>query len=130
MSKSKSRSHLNSFWKSNYKPKRYPFWYGISGIQFIWRNCYDDPLLKRRSHVVNCHVLEDLFWSLFQDDLSEGVFRLLENESDEDAFVRYMRLHADDVRSEFDNLIKEGFTRWVRPEYVYADDESVVKFAC
>ena len=127
---SKSRSHLNSFWKSNYKPRRYPLWYGISGIQFIWRNCYDDPLLKRRSHVVNCRVLEDLFWSLFQDDVSEGVFKLNSSESDEDAFARYMQLHADDVRYEFDNLIKEGFTRWVRPEYVYADEESVVKFAC
>lgn len=115
----KSRSNLSSFWKSNYKPKRYPFWYGISGIQFIFRNCWDDPLLKRRSHVINVHQLEDFFWNVFKDDVREGVFHLLENESDEDAFARYMQLHADDVRSEFENLIREGFARWVRPDYVY-----------
>lgn len=100
--------------KLTLKPKRYPAWYGIRGIQFIWQGEWNDPLLKRRSRVINACMLEDLLWSMFREDIEEK--RTTLDESEFDVWMQDPE-HQRIAVEEFDNLISAGYARWVKPVY-------------
>lgn len=67
--------------------KKYPNWYGIDGIKFIWHNEWADQEIEYKGRRCSCYVVEDTMWERFhEDDLS-----------DPDEFARYMRENKDEV---------------------------------
>ena len=67
--------------------KKYPLWYGIPGIKFIFVNEWADPLIEYKGRRCSCFIIEDTMLERFhEDDLS-----------DPEEFGRYMQENADEV---------------------------------
>lgn len=70
---------VNGVWRS--VPVKYPDWYGIPGIGFIWVNTQHDPYIEYKGKQFNSLYVEDTMWNWFQDEFPNG---------DEKAFSQFM----------------------------------------
>lgn len=88
-------------------------WYGIPGIEFIWRGTQSDPLIKYNGQTINSTIVEDTMWERFNEDHPEICEKPVEIEwgtadyrewedAMYDGFAEYMRQHAEDVKELFD----------------------------
>lgn len=68
------------------------WWYGIEGIEFIWRGCWSDPALEVDGTRFNVHDIEDFFWEEYLEDGGE--------DQNFDAFGEYLQDNADEVLEE------------------------------
>lgn len=73
--------------------KKYPDWYGIPGIGYIWHNEWADPEIEYDGKRFSCHIVEDTMWERYREECYER-----DEEPDEDKFGDYMRENADEVR--------------------------------
>ena len=73
-------------------PKKYPDWYGIPNIGFIYHNDWTDPEIEYDGEILNSHIVEDTMWESYNKDCEE-----MKKEPNIDEFADYMREHADDV---------------------------------
>lgn len=73
-------------------PKKYPDWYGIPNIGFIYHGDWADPKIEYEGKTLNSCIVEDSMWSIYAEDCEETG-----KEPNTDEFEIYMREHADDV---------------------------------
>ena len=65
------------------------WWYGIEGIEFIWRGYWSDPTLEVDGTLITPHDIEDYFWEEFLEDTGK--------DGDYEAFAKWMKEHEEDV---------------------------------
>lgn len=81
-------------------PCKYPNWYGISDIGFIWHNTQTDPELEYKGKLFNAHDIEDAMYDdycSYCEDFEEDVT--------ETGFEIYMIDNSDEVHELLDRLI-------------------------
>lgn len=87
------------------KPKQYPDYCGLSDIGFIYKNCWDEPVLEYKGQVFGSSMVEDTMWEMFLEDGG--------NESDDKAFTLYVQENKDEVyallNEEIDRRCKGGY---------------------
>lgn len=54
--------------KRNYRTD-YPRWYGIYGVEFIWKGGWSDPRISVLEIVMNSHDVEDAMWEEYNEYL-------------------------------------------------------------
>ena len=69
------------------KEEKYPNWYGIKGIKFIFVNSYSDPLIEYKGIRFSSYLVEDTMWARYTE----------EGNSDVNNFDNYMFSHTDEV---------------------------------
>lgn len=72
------------------------WFYGIEGIEFIWRGTQSDPLIEYKGKQFNYWDLEDAMW----EDYCEAV----PNE-DENGFAKWMHDNSEAVKCYLDDWI-------------------------
>ena len=88
-------------------------WYGIPGIEFIWRGTQSDPLIKYNGQTINSSIVENTMWDRFNEEHPEICEKPVEIEwgtadyrewedAMYDGFAEYMKQHAEDVKELFD----------------------------
>lgn len=71
-------------------------WYGIKGLEFVWRGTQSDSGVRYKGVLVNATIPEDTMWDRFIRDESDEV--VPERETDYDGFSQYMHDNADEVK--------------------------------
>ena len=79
--------------------KKFPNWYGITDIGFIYHNELEDAELEYKGEVFNVHLVEGAMWDSYCDDI--------EIEPTEDGFKVFMRNHESEVHDMLNSLISE-----------------------
>lgn len=75
--------------------KRYPDWYGIPDIGFIYHGNYSDPEIEYKGKRINSTIVEDTMWyDWTHDDYGN---HLPQKENDDNGFSKYMRENAEEV---------------------------------
>ena len=73
-------------------PKKYPDWYGIPNIGFIYHNDWTDPEIEYEGEILNSYIVEDSMWSIYTEDCEETG-----KEPNIDEFADYMKDNTDEV---------------------------------
>ena len=71
---------------------KFPNWYGIDGIKFIWINTQSDPLIEYKGKRCSCYVVEDTMWERYCEDCEENGI-----ETTDKGFEDFMQRNNDDV---------------------------------
>lgn len=87
--------------------KKYPDWYGIKGVGFIYHNSWSDPDIEYKGNQMNCVPIEDAMWDKFREEYEyQG-----KNPDDYvEEFGSYMQEHSDEVYNLIEKRISTGIT--------------------
>lgn len=90
---------------ASFPMKKYPDWYGIPNIGFIYHGYWSDPEIEYKGKKINSYIVEDTMWERFRERCEENGKNINECEKD---FDNYMRDNAEDVY-ELIELALEGY---------------------
>jgi hypothetical protein len=101
--------------KRNYRTD-YPRWYGIYGVEFIWKGEWSDPYIRFRDYVMNSHDVEDAMWEEYNEYLEENGIENQENE--DELFSKYMKENAYRVKELCQYCIENGMAKRIVPNSI------------
>ena len=129
--------------KRNYRTD-YQRWYGIYGVEFIWKGGWSDPYIRFRNYVMNSHDVEDTMWDEYREYLEENGLKEIytengtvnqhieENEKENERFSKYMKENACRVKELCREIIESGgaeriYARSIRKVFAPFEPDGWVK---
>ena len=88
---------------ASFPMKKYPNWYGIENIGFIWHNSWTDPEIEYKGNKINSTIIEDTMWYEYTHDEYDNY--LPDRELDSDGFELFMRENVNKVYELIDLVV-------------------------